>query len=344
MAWLEKVSLKKGISYYVRYAENGKNFTYGKYPSKALAEKARLKCETELSEKTTSEIITIRKLWALYKERKLEVRESTLERYENIINDFVKNIGDVNIRDVTVSIVFDYLHLKKNTLKTATINKILVLLRTIFRYACQWDIIGKNPFDKVDNLKVTDKKETPVLTREIIESVYNVLDSDDRWFSDVFITALYSGMRIGEIINLSWNNVDLEKNIISIQISKTAPRVIPIHPAVKKILIELQHRHKEFQFADDYIFRSIHGKPFVSYTKPRSSILQKLVQVMCEIGHPEITQFHSTRHTFVTHFLKYSSSKEITGFISGHKSKAIDTYIHDVHAEKKQELMRDFEY
>lgn len=344
MAWIEKVSLKKGISYYVRYAENGKNFTYGKYPSKALAEKARLKCETELSEKTTSEIITIRKLWEIYKERKLEVKASTLERYENIINDVFQNIGNVNIRDVTVSIVFDYISTKKNKLKTATINKILVLLRTMFRYACQWDIIEKNPFDKIDNLKVTDKKETYVLTREIIQAAYSVLDIDDRWFSDVFTTALYSGMRISEIINLSWQNIDTGKNIISIQISKTAPRIIPMHPAVKKILIELRHWHEEFQYADNYIFRSIRGKPFVEFKKPRSSILQKFVQVMRKIGHPEITQFHSTRHTFVTHFLKYSADKQITGFISGHKSKAIDTYIHDVHAEKKQELMQDFEY
>lgn len=344
MAWIVKRKLKTSVKYYVQYKENGKNKTFGKYPTKKLANDARLECEIQLSQASQEQkkFITLSELWALYQERKLDVKASTLKRYNQQLHNWYQIIGDKHLDKITVDTVFEYIKKRKKQVKKKTINEELSLLRTLLKYAVRWDYVISNPFDKVDNLKVDDKKQMPVLTAGIIQAILRELGHEtDEWFLDVFVTALYSGMRLGEIINLQWDNINFDNNVINIQESKTEPRTIPMHPRVKMILSEKKHKHAEFQYTDDYVFHSLKNEPLCEHP---SAVRHKFRRTCEKIGHPEITQFHSTRHTFVTHFLKFTRDKELTGFISGHKSNAIDVYIHDVHAERKQKAMQDFEY
>jgi integrase len=341
MAWIVSAKLKKGTRYYVQYKDdNGKNITFGKYPTKALANDARLECEIQQSQKkTVSKSLKVSEMWEIYQDRKLKVRASSLLRYNQYMQSWYSILGDFEINQINTEMIFKYIKERKKNVKTKTINEELSLLRTIFRYAVKWDYLEKNVFEKVDNLKVDDKKVIPALTKEQIQKVYGALEELDEWFSNVFTFALYTGMRLGEIIALQWENINFEENTIFVEVTKTTPDYIPVHPKIRQLLLGLQHKHQERQYIDNFIFRSIQGKPL-----SKSSVRHKFVRIMKKIGYPEITQFHSTRHTFVTHFLKHTKDKIITSFISRHKSNAIDTYIHDIHAEEKQKAIADFEY
>jgi integrase len=343
MAWIVSAKLKKGTRYYVQYKDdNGKNITYGKYPTKALANDARLECEIQQSQKkTVSKVLKISEIWKIYKTRKLNIRESTLLRYTQQLQAWYNTAGDLDIKKVTVDTIYSFIDKRKQTVKTKTINEELSLLRTIFKYAVKWDYLEKNVFEKVDNLKVDDKKEMQALTTEQIQKVYAALEEHDTWFSDVFTVALYTGMRRGELYALKWENINFGENTIFVQVTKTVPDYVPIHKKVKTILLRLQHEYSEKEYLDGYVFRTILGSPLAHHTSVLSHFFKR---IMAKVGYPEITQFHSTRHTFVTHVLKHTKDKMITSFISRHKSNAIDTYIHDIHAEEKQKAIADFEY
>ncbi len=100
MAWIEKAKNKKGITYYVRYSSEGKNQTYGKYPTKKLANEARLECEVQLSQQKQEDkkiALKLSELWKLYQERKLDVRASTLKRYNQQLNNW-NDSGDLLCR------------------------------------------------------------------------------------------------------------------------------------------------------------------------------------------------------------------------------------------------------
>jgi septal ring-binding cell division protein DamX len=60
MAYIVKHILKSGTKYYVQYKKDKKTFTYGKYPTKKLAEKAKLQLEVDIAEESLSKIQSIK--------------------------------------------------------------------------------------------------------------------------------------------------------------------------------------------------------------------------------------------------------------------------------------------
>lgn len=75
-------------------------------------------------------------------------------------------------------------------------------------------MLSINPLDKVEYLKEDDSKPIRALTEKQIRML---LEEANGQFRPVLTTAIYTGLREGEIINLEWDDVDLEKKVIKIR-------------------------------------------------------------------------------------------------------------------------------
>jgi len=93
------------------------------------------------------------------------------------------------------------------------------LISSILNTAMQWQIIQSNPADRVKPPKV-EKQEAAHYNDEQVLKMFNLLSQEPLKYQAAIYTALYGGLRLGEVVGLNWIDVDFEKGILTI--SKTS--------------------------------------------------------------------------------------------------------------------------
>lgn len=117
---------------------------------------------------------------------------------------------------------------RKAGISNSTINRELACLSRMFTLAVKWGEARKNPVADVDFLK-----EPPGRTRYLSEEeAQNLLTCSDEHLKPIVMTALNTGMRLGEILGLKWDHVHIKSAIepfIEVKISKNnKSRCIPL--------------------------------------------------------------------------------------------------------------------
>ncbi len=147
----------------------------------------------------------------------------TLKCLEKCCKDFIH----LRIQTVTISNIKKALPNflgDEKTYSQSTINKTFALLKKGFSIATTERIILFNILDNENIVKPKAKKETiPVeaLTIEEEKKLIQILNEHDHKYKNIILFALFSGMRIGEILALTFDNIDLNKNTITVERSLT---------------------------------------------------------------------------------------------------------------------------
>ena len=168
--------------------------------------------------------ITISSLGLEIIENKLKrnkVREVTysgdMQVYTHIKNS---SIANVKIQKVTEFQLQDFIDSKK-CFANSYLSKIWMLLNNIFKEALKREYIIKNPMIKVEKPK-SDKEDEKIeaFTTEEQQAFINMLTPNEP-YRDIFIIALYTGMRMGEILALKKEDIDFKNKTINIKRSLT---------------------------------------------------------------------------------------------------------------------------
>ena len=197
------------------------------------------------------------------------------------------------------------------TAKTNTVNMEIQTLRSIFKLAIQWGYLEKNPTEGVKYLKVTDAKPARFLSKKEIKAL---LENCGPELYPIFLTFIYTGLRKGELLNLTWDDVDFRRKIIKVRAKedwqpKTSEREIPIHEEVKKVLKELQGKNSG---KSKYVFSSSDG------SKCKLKLRRRLMEVTKKSGFPDVTKIHSLRHTFASHLVMSGVDLPTVAKLMGH--------------------------
>lgn len=153
---------------------------------------------------------------------KSNLRYNTIQAYTTIINKYLKpNLGIYRLSGLTSVKLNSFIIEMCNKYKFSRVyfSNILKVLKGSFREACDvYGFIKYNPtitlrLPRMENYKKDIKH---VYTQEEIDLILNRLQDNDT-FTCAFLTACYTGMRTGEVFALSWNDIDLDKGIISIK-------------------------------------------------------------------------------------------------------------------------------
>lgn len=124
------------------------------------------------------------------------------------------NIANQKIQLVTIEELQNFINSKKNY-ANSYIDKIYEMLGKIFKEAIARDIIVKNPLEKVIKPKST-KEDKEIVSLSIEEQKAFIESLKDEPYKNIFLIALHTGMRIGEILALTPEDIDLENKLISI--------------------------------------------------------------------------------------------------------------------------------
>lgn len=168
-----------------------------------------------------------------YIETKSELRSSTRSNYVFTYNRYVrKGFGKKKIADIKYSdVLFFYNSLLREGLSVSTVETVHGLIHPTFQMAVRDNIIRNNPSDNVIAEIKKKQKGRPeprrALTVEQQEAFLKFIERPEyiRW-RPMFIVMFGTGVRVGELIALRWDDVNYEENKISIRHDITyCPRV-----------------------------------------------------------------------------------------------------------------------
>src|SRR5215510_6538283 len=159
--------------------------------------------------------------------------------------------GDIYLGDITSWDVERYkAHRKQMEAKAGTplaprtVNIDLNTLKALFHRALEWGDLPKGQENPVKAVRKLDEgaKETEALTEEMFSQVYAAAASH---LKPILLMAVTTGMRRGEILQLTWDCVDLDRNIIVVKtLKKTGEgeriRHIPLHSSLRETLLRIK--------------------------------------------------------------------------------------------------------
>lgn len=294
-------------------------------------------------------------IW-LNKYCKLSLKIRSFNKYDNFINLHINPIlGEYEITEITSDILQDFISLKlkegnlktKGPLSSNTVFGIASVLKQGFKFALMQDLIIKDPTLSLKLPQATEK-EVQALTRDEQKTIEEYCLKHNKSNYLGIIICLYTGIRLGELLALTWDDINFEdkllyikktsytskvngKNQIIIDKPKTkkSNRIIPI-PDKLLVLLQIQKRASSC----DYIIATKQNKMVEtrSYQRTFESILSK-----CGIKH---YNFHCLRHTFATRALELGMDIKTLSEILGHTNVAItlNRYAHSLLDCKIQEM------
>jgi len=193
---------------------------------------------------------------------------------------------------------------RSRTPAPATVNKVLRECKRIFREAVACSLIRENPFDGIRQEKVGQRlwhQISPAECRRLIEASPSL-----RW-KGMIVLGYCCGLRLGEVINLTWLDVDFEKHRLRV-VRKAASkqqaawtpkdkdmRTVPLPNAVVSILAELQLSAADGQ---EYVFVNSKG-PAAGERVKQSNLWRDFQTIRERAGLPKCS-FHDLRKSYCT--------------------------------------------
>ncbi len=273
------------------------------------------------------------------------VKISTYHTYRAAINTHLVPIfGDLPLLDITTERIqgFVAIILKKRSPKT--VNNLITLLKTIFKYARRWGFLRENPALDIDHVRC-EYREMDFLNPEEMQLF---LKAAREPFKTLFLAAIMTGMRRGELLGLQWGDIDWNSNTIFVRRSlyfakrkempsgsaesrwrfmtpksKRSIRAIVMSPAMKEAL-EI-HRIKCPVGPCDLVFPNKEGNPM----DPSGMINREFLPALMVAGLRKI-RFHDLRHSYTSLLIAQGEHIKFIQSQLGHASiqTTLDRYGH----------------
>jgi integrase len=213
-----------------------------------------------------------------------------------------------------------------------TKNSALRNVQVAFNWAVTNKVISSNPFRGVTHSVGNPRRD---MTPKEFIAILRATRSDVRWkarptpgarFRHVLYFLWLTGCRPSEAANLRWENVDFENDVISIPQHKTSrtqrrprPRVVPMHPAVKRLLTSIQNRHE-----GEVVFLNHRGTPW-----NKNTLAQRVKRARQIAGVPDDAKLYGVRHAFGTRGIVNGVDIKTLSELLGHTStRMAEHYVH----------------
>lgn len=220
--------------------------------------------------------------------------------------------------------------------KSATALRYIATMSAVFECCMKdWMWISQNPLRLIKKPS-PGRRKTRFFTLDEISKLYNLCaSSNSEYILPIFIIAVHTGMRKGEILSLKWENIDLHSKEIHLSTSKNGePRDIAMTSDVHKTLSELADKHTPLQSS----------LVFPSPNDPQKAIDIKSTweRILNKAGISD-GSFHTIRHSTCSYLASLNISPTLIARIVGHKdSRTTDIYI-DAVKSHRHEVMKQLE-
>jgi len=268
----------------------------------------------------------------------VNVRDTTAKDYKGNINRHIlPYFKGWKIRTVTMQHVEAYrADMQSNGIGQRTTNKCLTILSMMFRYALKHRWINYNPAAEVKKLKDTGEHKADLVESSILaplEIQKLIAAANDKW-AEIIKTAIFTGMRQGELLALQWGDIDWNSKQIHVRRScsygkfyepktKNSRRKIDIP---EQLILSLKKWKLVCLKSElDLVFPNTTGKPI----NHGNLLRQGFYPALRRAGLRKI-RFHDLRHTYASLLIANKEEPKKIQMLMGHASITItyDVYGH----------------
>lgn len=286
------------------------------------------------------------------------LKQRTYLRYRELIQlHIIPVLGEYEIDSLTINELQRFItyllssgNIKSHRgLSSNTVCSIINVLQNSLKVATYAGYAQSYIADKIKR-PMKEEKEIACFTLEEQELIENAIKNNPKKKLYGIIICLYTGLRIGELLALSWSDIDFNERVIQISKSchdskdnegkyvkiiespktRSSRRVIPL----PKHLVSQLKKYEKNRDSDFVISSNGKGISVRSYQRSFDLLLKRL-----KIKH---RGFHALRHTFATRALEIGMDVKTLSEILGHKSPTItlNRYVHTVMEHKKAMMDR----
>jgi integrase len=243
------------------------------------------------------------------------------------LNGWKKELGCYTLADVTKARILEQRSKLLNTPKAngaqranGTVNRLMASLSHVYTIAIrEWEWIEDSPFRKIAKLPEPRGRVRFLDDNERRDLLGACKESGSMHLYLVVMIALSTGARQGEILGLKWQDVDLQRRIITLHHTKNGERrILPI----SNILLPLIHAHYETRsLHSDYVFPSPRSNcPLDIRSAWDNAVIKAKIKDF---------RFHDLRHSAASYFAMNGATSSEIGEILGHKTPAmVKRYAH----------------
>lgn len=272
------------------------------------------------------------------KSKKTYIKQSTYSHYLSVVEKHINtNFKNTRITELTDSTIQNFSAILMQTLKPKTVRDILTVFEQILNYAAEQGLCNKLlakiklPKENVSTMKILSPKEQ----QRLITFLKLGLDLQKLGV----LICLFTGMRLGEICGLRWEDVDFANGIIKVR--RTIQRIGNENGGTK-FLIDTPKTQKSIRdipvpnFLMVYLrdCRCSNLSAYVltgttQFTQPRT-YQNRFKAFLRDSGLPEDFHFHTLRHTFASRAIELGFDPKTLSEILGHANVNItlNRYVH----------------
>ena len=309
----------------------------------------------------------VKKQWLEYKQQFL--RETTWETYSENAKNHFNDLDPLKITQISTATIENFIGARqKQGMNINTLRKILVSLNQIMAYAVRHRLISFNPVRDAERPrskgKEGEEKTIAILTPKQIRAFLDKVEGQK--YKTLFLTAIMTGARQGEILGLKWSDVDFQKKQICINRTfnmgrfftpktKESVRRIDLAPIVvkklaawklksggrnrakKKLTAKIYRKERRFEKCDDLVFPNEAGEPMNS-----SNLVLRHFQPALKKAGIERIRFHDLRHTYASLLIHQGENIKYIQTQLGHSSPTVtlNVYTHLMKGQNQEAACR----
>jgi integrase len=282
----------------------------------------------------------------------------TFERYKGIVKNFKKSLGSkvkAAMGDVTVQDVQKFIESRlENGRNPSTVRTDCKILNAPFALATRQGLILINPVAAAEIPDGEKESRAPFTTEQVglllkaTETLAKERPEEaalwKEWKTCIMI-GYFTGVRLGDAVNMTLGHFDLEKHILKVRPQKTSRKkrdlIIPLHPQLEAHVLDLPVADANKPLCPKLAQRKVSGKYGLSIQFHRiigkAEIQQETIAAGGKAGH-EFNRytFHSLRHSYVTELANAGIAPDVRQLLSGHT----DEKSHAVYTHTKLETLR----
>ena len=347
--WDMKKSCKITKSVYARtYAEAKEKLAEAKITEKNASD---ILCSVPYAKRLTDiDMTQIASVWLL--QIKEDKKYSTFVKYNQIYENHLKDIfSGIRTKDFSPDSVID--KLRRRSFSSSSLTKsVYSVANQILRFA--HELYGTDYCRFSPNKE--HKKSTPIVIftaseqKRLLTEIRRDLYEEVNHYRLGILTCLYTGLRLGEICALKWEDIDFDNGLL--YVNRTVQRIKMEGQPTKTILLESEPKSatskREIPVPDELleIFKSIHKEALdqiyvISSSRPTEPrTMYNHYHALLKDAGIENRKFHSLRHTFATNCVNAGADVKSISEILGHADVSItlNRYVHPTVETKRQHM------
>lgn len=353
---------------FLGYKKDGKQFIKAVYGKTEAEVKKKLKAlqkdiikfsPQESVKLTMSELLDD---W-LYNIKQVELKPSSFDRVEITVNKLIKpNIGYLQVQSLTMQDIQQLINVLNNQgYSYSYIKKVYNAINAVLKIAVERDYIRKSPCTRIVLPKQSQRRRSDIVffsddevNKITASALFRYTTGRYKYkHGYAFIILLNTGMRVGELLALKWDNINFNERQIHVtetrtqivdrtnaeqkyttvdQSTKTSSgnRYIPINKQTEEALLYF----KSLGYNNPYIMANS-DKGVITYRNLHRALSNILKDNNIDHG-----SIHSLRHTFATRLFKNGVDVKVISELLGHSDISItyDIYTHVIDEQKKKAI------